>query len=315
MFVQIIPFDRSFDDLGFTYLVPDFLENSVFVWALVEIPFGNNIIKAIVIDIFNDFDNENISLKPIISVLYENQFLFNWQIEIIKWMAVYYFSLSHQVLWIFFPKNLLEKIDKNKFEFKASSKLNYNNNITKSLTPGQKEAYNQIKETDKNKILLFWITGSGKTEIYINLINDTLKSQKQVLLLVPEIILTSQVATNIQEVFWENVAILNSSVSRAKKTDIWQKIYSWDLKIIVWTRSSIFYPYSDLWLIIVDEEHDNSYISDSAPRYDSIEVVSKISDLLNIKLILASWTPAVSHMYKAIKEKYEIVNLFEEIKK
>ena len=315
MFVQIIPFDRSFDDLGFTYLVPDFLENCVLVWALVEIPFGNNIIKAIVIDIFNDFDNENISLKPIISVLYENQFLFNWQIEIIKWMAVYYFSLSHQVLWIFFPKNLLEKIDKNKFEFKASSKLNYNNNITKSLTPGQKEAYNQIKETDKNKILLFWITGSGKTEIYINLINDTLKSQKQVLLLVPEIILTSQVATNIQEVFWENVAILNSSVSRAKKTDIWQKIYSWDLKIIVWTRSSIFYPYSNLWLIIVDEEHDNSYISDSAPRYDSIEVVSKISDLLNIKLILASWTPAVSHMYKAIKEKYEIVNLFEEIKK
>jgi primosomal protein N' (replication factor Y) len=107
---------------------------------------------------------------------------------------------------------------------------------------------------------------------------------------------------------------LNSSISRAKKTDIWQNIYTWNIKVIVWTRSALFYPYKDLWLIIVDEEHDNSYISDSAPRYDAVEVATKLAWLLDIKLILASGTPAAKHMYKAIKEKYEIVNLFEEIK-
>lgn len=314
MYVVVAPFDRSFDDIWFTYLVPEFLKGEVFLWALVEVPFWNHVIKAIIIELLTDFSDENITLKPLISVVYNFPMLQNYQIDLVKWMPKYYFSLIHQVLSLFFPRNLLEKIEKNKFEFKKQEKILYSENITRSLSKDQNKAYLTIKETSKNKILLFGITGSGKTEIYINLINDYIKMWKQVLLLVPEIILTSQVRANIKEVFWENVAILNSSVSQAKKTDIWTKIYSWDLKILVWTRSALFYPYKDLWIIIVDEEHDNSYISDSAPRYDSIDLVSKISDLLDIKLILASWTPAVKHMYKAIKEKYEIVNLFEEIK-
>lgn len=314
MFTTVIPIDRSFDDVWLTYLVPDFLSEQVFLWALVEIPFGKQIIKAVIVDIFDNFNDETISLKPIVSVVYDFPIIKDYQIELIKWMATYYFSLVHQVLGIFLPRNLLEKIEKKKFEFKETKILNYNKNITKSLTENQKEAYQTIKETAKKNILLFGITGSGKTEIYINLIKDSIEAGKQVLLLVPEIILTSQVATNIREVFWENVAILNSSISRAKKTDIWQKIYTWNIKVVVWTRSSLFYPYKDLWLIIVDEEHDNSYISDSAPRYDAVEVATKLAWLLDIKLILASGTPAVKHMYKAIKEKYEIVNLFEEIK-
>ncbi len=314
MFATVIPFDRSFDDIWLTYLVPDFLKEQVFLWALVEIPFGKQIIKAVVVDILDNFSDESISLKPLVSVVYDFPILKDYQIELIKWMAEYYFSLVHRVLSIFLPRNLLEKIEKNKFEFKESKTLEYNTNITKSLTQNQKEAYLQVKETDKKNILLFGITGSGKTEIYINLIKDQIESGKQVLLLVPEIILTSQVATNIKEVFWENVVILNSSISRAKKTDIWQKIYTGNIKIVVWTRSALFYPYSDLWLIIIDEEHDNSYISDSSPRYDWVEVATKLATLLDIKLVLASGTPAVKHMYKAIKEKYEIVNLFEEIK-
>ncbi|MDD5213829.1 MAG: DEAD/DEAH box helicase family protein [Candidatus Gracilibacteria bacterium] len=314
MFTTVIPIDRSFDDVGLTYLVPDFLSEQVFLGALVEIPFGKQIIKAVIVDIFDNFNDETISLKPIVSVVYDFPIIKDYQIELIKWMATYYFSLVHQVLGIFLPRNLLEKIEKKKFEFKETKILNYNKNITKSLTENQKEAYQTIKETAKKNILLFGITGSGKTEIYINLIKDSIEAGKQVLLLVPEIILTSQVATNIREVFGENVAILNSSISRAKKTDIWQKIYTGNIKVVVGTRSSLFYPYKDLGLIIVDEEHDNSYISDSAPRYDAVEVATKLAGLLDIKLILASGTPAVKHMYKAIKEKYEIVNLFEEIK-
>lgn len=314
MFTTVIPIDRSFDDVWLTYLVPDFLLEQAFLWALVEIPFGKQIIKAVVIDIFDNFNDETISLKPIVSLVYNFPIIKDYQIELIKWMATYYFSLVHQVLWVFLPRNLLEKIEKKKFEFKETKILNYNKNITKSLTENQNKAYQTIKETAKKNILLFGITGSGKTEIYINLIKDCIEAGKQVLLLVPEIILTSQVATNIREVFWENVAILNSSISRAKKTDIWQNIYTWNIKVIVWTRSALFYPYKDLWLIIVDEEHDNSYISDSAPRYDAVEVATKLAWLLDIKLILASGTPAAKHMYKAIKEKYEIVNLFEEIK-
>lgn len=313
MYILVSPFDRSFDDIWFTYFVPDFLQESIFLWVIVEIPFWKNIIYWVVLEIKEKIE-ENLNIKSIISVIYKNKFLYDYQIELIKWIASNYFCLIHQVLYMFFPKNLLEKIKKGKFNMEENKILKYEENIDKTLTIEQKKIYGEIIKSSENKIFLFWITGSGKTEIYVNLIKKYLSLDKQILLLVPEIILTSQLADYLKKVFWNDLIVLNSRVSEAKKTNYWISIYSWNAKIIVWTRSSLFYPYKNLWIIIVDEEHDNSYNSDNNPRFNSIEVVEKISELLDIKVIFASGTPSVNNMYKAIRNKYKILNLFEEIK-
>lgn len=313
MYILVSPFDRSFDDIWFTYFVPDFLQESVFLWVIVEIPFWKNIIYWVVLEIKNEIE-KNINIKSIISVVYENKFLYDYQIELIKWISSNYFCLIHTVLYMFFPKNLFEKVKKGKFILEEKNALKYSENLDKTLTLEQQNIYDEIIKSSENKIFLFWITGSGKTEIYVNLIKKYLSLDKQILLLVPEIILTSQLADYLKKVFWNDVIVINSRVSEAQKTNYWISIYSWNAKIIVWTRSSLFYPYKNLWIIIVDEEHDNSYNSDNNPRFNSIEVVEKISDLLDIKVIFASGTPSVNNMYKAIKNKYKILNLFEEIK-
>jgi primosomal protein N' (replication factor Y) len=115
----------------------------------------------------------------------------------------------------------------------------------------------------------------------------------------------------LKKVFWEQIIILHSGVSAAKKSQLWIDIYTWNAKIIVWTRSSLFYPYSNLWTIIVDEEHDNSYISDNAPRYNALEVAEKITDVYNIPLLLASWTPKVTTMYRWLKWDFTLLQLLE----
>jgi primosomal protein N' (replication factor Y) len=162
-----------------------------------------------------------------------------------------------------------------------------------------------------NKVLLFWITWSWKTEIYIKLIRDTIEEWKQALFLIPEIILWNQTLDKIKEVFWNDVIILNSTVSAAKRTKYFLDILHNKARIILWTRSALFYPYNNLWIIIIDEEHDNSYISEQSPRYNTIELAEKISEFWSIKLLLGSWTPSINSMYKAVKEEYELVNLLE----
>ena len=160
-------------------------------------------------------------------------------------------------------------------------------------------------------MLLYWLTWSWKTEIYIKLIQETITSWKQALLLIPEIILTNQIAEKISNVFWDNILIINSTVTDATKTKYWIDIYNSNAKIIIWTRSALFYPYKNLDLIIIDEEHDNSYISDSSPRYNWIEVANKISDVTWAKLLLASGTPSIKNMYSALRGKYKLVSLLE----
>jgi primosomal protein N' (replication factor Y) len=188
----------------------------------------------------------------------------------------------------------------------------YTFNFSKELTKEQEKVYNTIKNSKNNEILLFGVTGSWKTEIYIKLIKDYLDSGKQVLFLIPEIILWNQILERIQKIFWKDVIILNSSVSEAKKTQYFLDILQNKAKIILWTRSALFYPYDNLWLIIVDEEHDQSYISDQSPRYNAVEVAKEIAKNWEwIKLLLASWTPSVNSMYLGLKGEYEIVNLLE----
>ncbi|MBW7954763.1 DEAD/DEAH box helicase family protein [Candidatus Gracilibacteria bacterium] len=311
MFAIISPFSRSFDDIGFTYKIPTSLISTLTIGMVVEVPFGDKKTFGVVLNIVNETNFDKSKIKEILNIYSLDIFLLNYQIELLKWISYNYFCLIHQSLNLFFPKNLVGKITKNKFEFKKEEKkFNYNFNYTKTLSQKQLEIYNKIIKSNNNKFLLYGVTGSGKTEIYINLIKYYLDRGEQSLLLVPEIILTNQIFERIKKVFGDEVIIINSSISESKKTIYYENILKNNVKIIIGTRSSLFYPYNNLGIIIIDEEHDNSYISDISPRYDAIEVAIEISKLKNIKLLLGSGTPKINHMYRGIvKKEFEVLNL------
>ncbi len=311
MYILVSPFSKTFDDIWLIYIVPNFLVNDINIWKIVEIPIKEFIEIWVVLKIFETLEIEidESKIKSIISIKNSSIFLSNYRVELVSWIANYYFTPIHNSLNLFFPKNLKEKILKDKIKFISWNNYEYTFNHNISLTPEQDKSYNEILNSKNNKILFYWLTWSWKTEIYIKLIKYYLDKNEQTLFLIPEIILTNQLATKIIKVFWDKVIIINSTITDATKTKYWLDINSWNSKIIIWTRSALFYPFNNLWLIIIDEEQDNSYISDSAPRYNTIEVAEKITEINWNKLILASGTPSIKSMYKAVNKEYELINL------
>lgn len=315
MFAFVVPFWKSFDEIWFTYKIPENLKEKIREGQIVEIPFWKEKVIWFLYETFEKIPEkmDESKIKEIISIVSENIFLNYYRIELLKFISKNYFTPIHNSLSLFFPRNLIEKIKKWKLEIKTSE-YNYFSDENKVLTKAQEKIFEEIIRSEENKFLLFWVTGSWKTEIYIKLIEENLKNWKQSLLLIPEIILTNQISERLKKYFWNDLIILNSTVSEAKKTKYFLDIFENKAKIIIWTRSALFYPFADLWLIIIDEEHDNSYISDQTPRYNSIEIANKITDLVWNKLLLASWTPSINSMYKGIKGEYKLLSLLEKFK-
>jgi len=314
MYSIVSPFTKTFDDLGLIYKIPDFLVWDIKLWQIVEIPLRTWSELALVLDIqeFITVSYDVSKIKEISCIFDERVFLNQYQLDTIPWISQYYFTPIHNATRLFFPKNLLWKIEKVKLELESKKQKQYSFDHNLDLSESQAKVYSEITDSTVQNILLYWITGSGKTEVYIKIIQDNILAGKQTLVMIPEIILTNQILTRLQKVFWKDVISINSSVTDATKTKHWVDIYTWNAKVIVWTRSSLFYPYNNLATIIIDEEHDNSYISDQAPRYNAIEVAQQITKLNWNKLILWSGTPSVATMYKSIKDdSFQVVNLLE----
>lgn len=159
------------------------------------------------------------------------------------------------------------------------------------------------------EILLHGVTASGKTEVYFKLIDDTIKSGKNVLFLAPEIALASQLTKRLAKKFGtEDVAIWHSSISDGERYDVWQKLYKDEIKILAGARSAVFAPLKNIGLIIIDEEHEGAYKQTTpAPRYDARVVARKLAEFHNCLLLLGSATPDISTYYRAMNTG----NLFE----
>ena len=254
MFWFIAPFKRSFDEIGFIYKIPEKFLKEIKVWQIVKIPFWNAEIFWVIYEIFENPPKnfEKSKIREISQIQNEKSFINWYRIELLKFISENYFTAIHNSLNLFLPKNLIEKVKKGKLTQKEKAYKYFslkNNNLTKK----QEQLFLEIYNSKEKKILLFWVTGSWKTEIYIKLIQKYLSENKQVLFLIPEIILTNQIAQRLKNFFWEDLIVLNSTVSEAKKTQYFLDIESWNAKIIIWTRSAIFYPFSNLALIIIDE--------------------------------------------------------------
>lgn len=177
------------------------------------------------------------------------------------------------------------------------------------LTPGQARAVYGIENTDKRTSLLFGVTGSGKTEVYLKLISDTLKKGKTAIMLVPEISLTPQMLRQLRARFQGEVSILHSKLSAGEKFDEWLRLKRGEAKIAIGARSAIFAPLDNLGLIVIDEEHDGSYEAENSPRYKTIEVAEERARLSGAKIVLGSATPSVESYDKAIGGEYYLAEM------
>ena len=187
------------------------------------------------------------------------------------------------------------------------------------LTPAQRRAHDEITKLfeEKNVVLLHGVTSSGKTEIYIHLIKEQLAKGKQVLYLLPEIAITSQIVARLQAVFGDQVGFYHSRLNDNERAEVWQRLNNWlagkePYKIIIGVRSAIFLPFHNLGLVIVDEEHENTYKQfDPAPRYNARDAAIMLSSLLGVKVLLGTATPSLESYQNALNGKYGLVELIE----
>ena len=177
------------------------------------------------------------------------------------------------------------------------------------LTPDQAAAVKTVTEGAPGTYLIHGVTGSGKTEIYLNLIEKTLAEGKNAIMLVPEISLTPQMLGIFRARFGDMVSVLHSGLSDGERYDEWRRLLTGGARVALGARSAVFAPLTNVGVIIIDEEHDSSYVSENNPRYFTSEIAEFRRAYNGAKLVLGSATPSVETYYKAVKGEYTLVTL------
>ena len=277
-----------------TYESEEIIENGSLVEVILAKRKNSNL--AVVI---KKVDKPDFKCSTILSI--KDEFYTDFMLEIADFVSKYYICSMGFALSLFqaFNKNIVYE----------NSSIEYKKEIT--LSSFQQEAKDFLDS--KKQALLFAKTGAGKTEIYIKTIKEILKQGKQAVFLMPEISLTPQMEKRLKEVFDSSVAIWHSKVTAKRKKEILNKLQNGDIKLIAGARSALFLPYSNLGLIIVDEEHDNSYKSDTTPRYNAKDLAIFIAKKFDLRLILGSATPSLNSFYKI--PYFELDKTFYETKK
>ena len=262
-------------------------------FKIVKISLKNSEKSGVILSIC---DEPKFKTKEILEVC-EAHFT-EFQCELAKFISYYYTCEIGVAFGIFEP--LISQSFKT-FKFAKSA----------NLTAKQNEAYDFALR--HNSSLIFGDTGSGKSEIYINLIINALKTHNQALFLMPEIALTPQMTKRLKNYFGESLGVWHSKITKAKKCEILEKLQSGDIKIIAGARSALFLPFSDLGIIIVDEEHDDSYKSGQKPRYNARDLALFASKKIGVKVVLGSATPSLTTIDK--QPFYRLKGTFFESKK
>lgn len=267
---------------------------------LVQAPFRNKNITGIVWEV-----NCEDSGKKLKSLCNENNFpasINSEVIELIKKAAKYYLSELGTVAKLVLP------VDINESPIKIHEQEIQNNIRLAKLTDSQEKALKLVENNVKPTVIK-GVTGSGKTEIYFHAILNQIKNGKQSLIMLPEIALSTQIIARFQERFGFEPAIWNSTVTKAKKKRILRGIISGDVKIVIGARSSLFLPYKNLGVIVVDEEHDSSYKQNEGILYNARDMAVLRGSIEKCQTLLVSATPSIESLHNAANEKYNIVHL------
>lgn len=185
----------------------------------------------------------------------------------------------------------------------------YDEDKNKNLTLEQQDCLNTILNGSELKYLIKGVTGSGKTEVYMNLVAETLNEGRSAIVLVPEISLTPQMIERFKGRFGEDVALFHSRLSDGERFDEWYRIKEGKARLVIGARSALFLPLKNLGLIIIDEEHENTYKSDQNPKYHTREVSEFLCELKKCRLVLGSATPSIETYYKAVNGDYKLIEM------
>lgn len=238
---------------------------------------------------------ENTSSKAVENVLE----LFEENAQILKKEAN---KVSSSAVKTLLKKGFLKEIENEVYRYQAHQSIEEEK---KKLNEEQYQAYQQILDCNKNHtFLLHGVTGSGKTEIYLQVIEEILKRGKTALVLVPEISLTPQFVSRFESRFQGSIAVLHSSLSDGERYDEYRKIRREEVKIVIGTRSAVFAPLKSIGIIILDEEHSSTYKQENNPRYHALEVAKLRSTYHHCPLVLGSATPSLNTLARALKKVY-----------
>lgn len=328
-----VAIDNNNDNTDNLYTYASSLDE-IIVGSKVLVPFarGNKFKTGYIFDVMDSIDNEIKGLKYVESID-EEICLSAEMIDTCKWMRKRYLCRYIDAISCFTPAGSVSKRGKKRIPYKdmAGEK-----NSIKELTAEQESAISQInpyiKKQQHEIFLIHGVTGSGKTEIYIRLINTVLESGRNAIVMVPEISLTTQVIERFIGRFGQDkIAVLHSKLSLGERYDEWVRIRNGQVRIVIGARSAVFAPLENIGIIIMDEEHESTYKSDMSPKYDTLEVAIKRTKVFDGLVILGSATPSVVSTYRAeqgiykkieLKERYnkmslpkvEIVDMREELK-
>ncbi len=261
------------------------------IGSLVKVPFRNKQVFGIVLGSTSPFVPDGYTLKEIISI--HEQVLSSAYIELAYWMADYYVVPLQKALFVCLPKEHW-KVPRQTKPKPIKSESVKEKVAHLQLTSTQETVVKQILQGQADSWLLHGVTGSGKTEIYLQVLQAVLDMGKQAIVLVPEIALTPQTQRRFEERFPGQLAVLHSGVTVAEKKRLFGQIRKGEKNVVLGARSALFAPVNKLGLIVVDEEHEQSYHQDQSPRYHAVTVARKLRELTGSILLLGSATPNIT---------------------
>ncbi|MFT7824683.1 MAG: primosomal protein N' [Sulfurimonas sp.] len=276
-------------------------QNRLTTGSVITVPLKTTTTEAIVVAEVQKPSFETAEIEAVTDRYYRPE-----QMEIAKFISEYYFSSLSEAISLFLPYSVgvdhcVDPMD----EMETKTFPSVHGRIQRSaptLSDIQQNACNRLLK--KEKALLFGVTGSGKTEIFISLMAKMLEAGRSSIFLMPEISLTPQMEKRLKKDFGERVAMWHSKLSKKKKEEILEGIYRGQIQIVAGARSALFVPLKNLGLIVVDEEHDDSYKAMTRPRYHARDVAVLMGQKRGAKVVLASATPSMTSYHK-----YEVVKL------
>ena len=308
----IIDISHKAVDRTFSYRIPEEMEQEVSVGTPVMVPFGQGtrLRKGYVIAVSETTPWEESRVKSIGRVAEGRLPVESRMIRLAAWIRDRYGCTMINAINTVMPvkervRSARQRVDVRQFEPEFLP--------VDSLNEDQRRVYGTFAkdwdEGDRKTYLLHGVTGSGKTEVYLRMAKKVIESGQSVIVLVPEIALTYQTVARFRTAFAERIAILHSGLSRGEKYRELSQVRDGEVDIMIGPRSALFAPFSDLGLIIIDEEHDGSYKSDSTPKYHAREVAVERARLEGAAVVLGSATPAVESYRAAEEGTYQLLTL------
>jgi len=294
-------------DKPYDYLVPSDLKEQAKPGMRVLVPFGVGNKKSEGVILSLEKSSEYKKLKAIASFLDESPVLGAENLKLALWMSDRFFCTVYDALRVMLPAKMSSKRKSRCREIKVIDSENMQLNDEQSLVFTKLKPL--MESGSPEAALLYGVTGSGKTLVYIKLIESTLSQGKTAIVLVPEIALTPQTVSIFASFFGESVAVLHSALGTGERYDEWKRIHDGSVRVVVGTRSAVFAPLKNIGLIVIDEEQEHTYKSESSPRYHAREIAKYRVTRASALLLLASATPSLDSMYAAKTGKYKLFHL------